>query len=328
MSSQTRYISRVIPRISFHDFEDRIDEITDQLIKSAENVGFFTLIGHGISEEDIESMFAISKSFFDLPDEVKATVPWNPNNVGWEKNSQIRPSTGKPDSKESYQLQFGENMNELWVKYDDLPGFQTACLDFMNRTQKVSECLMRCFARGLGFPENFFIECHGISRPNSQTTMRLLHYFALPEVPDGKVYHRAGAHADWDFLTLLFQKGGQDGLEICPGREVVTEFGIGDEWTKVSARTGEIVCNIGDLLMSWSDDRFKSTLHRVKAPCEAGDFFGDRYSIAYFNQPCRDALIQGPLKKYPMVTGAEFTDTAMKRNFAALQEKLKTVAAA
>lgn len=63
-------------------------------------------------------------------------------------------------------------------------------------------------------------------------------------------YHRAGAHADWDFLTLLFQKEGQVGLEICPGRESVTEFGIGDRWTKLEAKTGEIVWNIGDLLMS------------------------------------------------------------------------------
>ncbi|CAI7668522.1 unnamed protein product [Penicillium viridicatum] len=310
MASQTRYVDRVIPRISIHDFEDRIEEITDQLIQAAENVRFFTLIDRGIFKDHVGSMFAILKSFFDLPDDVKATVPWNPNNVGWKKNSQFRPSTGQPDSKKSYQLQFGENINDLWVKYDDLPGFRAASLDFMNRVQQVSECLMRCFALGLGFPERFFIECHGISRPNSQTAMRLLHYFALSEVSDGKLYHRAGAHADWDFLTLLFHRDGQDGLEICPGRKLVTEFGTGDEWTKVKARTGEIVCNIGDLLMAWSDNRFKSTFHRVKAP-----------SLQGFVDP-------GALEKYPIVTGAQFTDTAMKRNFAALQEKLKTVAAA
>ncbi|KAJ5547680.1 hypothetical protein N7513_004914 [Penicillium frequentans] len=308
--AQTRYVDRPIPQISLKDFDNRINEITTELISAAENVGFFTLIDHGFSKEDIESIFMTSKSFFELPDETKKTVPWNTNNVGWEKNSQIRPSTGKPDSKESYQLQFGDNMKGLWVADEHLAGFQTTALEFMHRVQGISDKLMRCFAR------------------DSQTTMRLLHYFALPEEADGKVYHRAGAHADWDFLTLLFQKEGQSGLEICPGRESVTEFGIGDEWTKVEAKTGEIVCNIGDLLMSWSDDRFKSTFHRVKAPCESGDYFGDRYSIAYFNQPCKDALIQGPLKKYPMVTGAQFTDNAMKRNFAALQEKLKAVAAA
>lgn len=310
-----------------HNFEDRIEEVTEQLIHASENVGFFILVNHGLSKEDIESMFATSKSFFDLPDDVKATIPWNSNNVGWEKNSQVRPSTGVPDSKESYQLQFGENMRDLWLEEDRLPGFRATSIEFMNRVQQISESLMRCFARGLGFSEDFFIQCHDISRPNSQTTMRLLHYFELPKVSDGKEYHRAGAHADWDFLTLLFQKEGQSGLEICPGREVVTEFGIEDNWTKVEATTGEIVCNIGDLLMSWSDDRFKSTFHRVKAPLEPNDYFGDRYSIAYFNQPCKDSLIQGPLKKYPMVTGAQFTESAMKRNFAALQEKLKSVAA-
>lgn len=73
--------------------------------------------------------------------------------------------------------------------------------------------------------------------------------------------------------------------------------------------------------MSWSDDRFKSTFHRVKAPCEADDYYGERYSIAFFNQPCRDALIQGPGKKYPLVTGEEFTRNAMQRNFRALEEK-------
>jgi isopenicillin N synthase-like dioxygenase len=75
-------------------------------------------------------------------------------------------------------------------------------------------------------------------------------------------------------------------------------------------------------IVSWSDDRFKSTFHRVKTPTDVEkDYFGPRYSIAFFNQPCTDAQIQGPLKKYPMVTGREFTQAAMNRNFAALKAK-------
>lgn len=74
--------------------------------------------------------------------------------------------------------------------------------------------------------------------------------------------------------------------------------------------------------MSWSDDRFKSTFHRVKAPTDPEkDYFGPRYSIAFFNQPCTDCEIQGPLKKYPKVTGAEFTKAAMERNYQALKAK-------
>jgi isopenicillin N synthase-like dioxygenase len=70
------------------------------------------------------------------------------------------------------------------------------------------------------------------------------------------------------------------------------------------------------------DGHFKSTFHRVKAPCEEDNYHGERYSIAFFNQPCKDAAIQGPQKKYPRVAGEEFTRSAMNRNFKAVQEKL------
>lgn len=250
----TKYTSRAIPRISLRDFDARVDEITAELVCAAETNGFFSLKHTGILVEEIENMFKHSEKFFALPDDSKGTVPWSAKNVGWEKNAQIRPSTGTADMKESYQLQFGmyfgvifgnewmliimdcvgENMKDSWISEDELPRFKDTALDFMQRTQAVSERLMLCFARGLGFADDYFVKAHDVSQPDSQTTLRLLHYFAIDKsvrVPEG--YFRAGAHADWDFLTLLFQRPGQSGLEICPGREVVSDFGIGDEWTKV-----------------------------------------------------------------------------------------------
>ncbi|CAI6088349.1 unnamed protein product [Clonostachys chloroleuca] len=321
---ETKYVNRNIPKISLADFEVRIDEITQKLCAAAEDVGFFSIVDHGISQAQVDTMFATSESFFALPEEVKRAVPWNPQNVGYECRSQIRPSTGAPDQKESYQLQFGENMKGLWMSDDHVPGFQTQSLEFMHSLQKVSEKLMICFARGLGFPDDFFVKAHDVTRPDCQTVLRLLHYFETPKDKNSqKAHHRAGAHADWDLLTLLFQREGQSGLEICPGREVVTDFALGDSWTKVEFEPGSIVCNIGDLLMSWSDDRFKSTFHRVKAPEEEGDYYGERYSIAFFNQPCKDALIQGPKKKYPMVTGQQFTANAMELHYKGLKRKLE-----
>jgi len=206
--SQTKYVDRAIHQISLADFENRIGDITAELVDAAENVGFFTPIDHGLSKEDTRLCSSHPKAFSTYPTTPKR--PFHGTQTMWDgkKNSQVRPSTGMPDSKESYQLQFGENMKGLWVGDDHLPGFGTISLEFMQRMQKISECLMRCFARGLGFPDDFFIKCHDVPRPDSQTTMRLLHYFALPEEADGKVYHRAGAHADLGFQTLLFQKEG------------------------------------------------------------------------------------------------------------------------
>jgi isopenicillin N synthase-like dioxygenase len=325
MSTRGRSICFLLTRllqISLENFSKRIDEISTQICTAAETVGFFAIKDHGLSEAEVQSMFTVSESFFRLPDTAKATVPWSPQNVGWEKMSQVRPSTGAADTKESYQLQFGENMEKKWIAESELPDFKTRSLEFMHRVQGISEKLMVCLARGLGFEDEFFVKYHDTSRPDAQSTLRLIHYYETPKTNDGIVRHRAGAHVDWGFLTLLFQRSGQSGLEICPGREAVTEHALGDEWTKVEFEPGVIVCNIGDLLMSWSDDRFKSTYHRVKAPCEEGDYFGERYSIAFFNQPVKDAIIQGPKKKYPVVTGEEFNRVAMARQYTALQAKL------
>lgn len=356
-------------QISLDDFDNRIDTITSEICTAAENVGFFSIVNHGIPPAEIKAMFATSKAFFALPDPIKATVPWNPQNVGWEKNSQVRPSTGAADLKESYQLQFGENMLKggkalhhddddaaaaakededsskisLWLRDEYLPGFRADSLRFMHRVQDVSNKVMICLARGLGFEDDYFLKTHDPADSTCQNVMRLLHYFSTPADSESddddsdtnkprtkKIHHRAGAHADWGLLTLLFQQKDQPGLEICPGREAVTEFALGDTWTRVDAysHSGEdekddshndsaIICNIGDMLMSWSDDRFQSTFHRVKAPWEADDYRGERYSIAFFNQPCKDAVIQGPKRKYPAITGRQFIANAMKNNFAA-----------
>lgn len=88
----TKYTSRNIPLISLANFNDRIDEITAQLVHAAETDGFFSLTDTEITVPEIEAIFTTSASFFDLPDEAKATVPFSTKNVGWEKRGQVRPS--------------------------------------------------------------------------------------------------------------------------------------------------------------------------------------------------------------------------------------------
>lgn len=108
----TKYIDRPIPTVSLRDFDSRVDAITKELVDAAENAGFFCVVDHGISRESVDRMFIQSARFFGQDDAVKAQVPYSKqHNAGWEQNSQIRPSTGVADRKESYQLQFGDGMN-------------------------------------------------------------------------------------------------------------------------------------------------------------------------------------------------------------------------
>ena len=108
----TKYIDRPVPTISLRDFDSRMDMITQELLDAAENHGFFCIVDHGITRDAVDGIFDQSARFFNQPDPVKSQVPFSPqHNAGWEKNAQIRPSTGAVDRKESYQMQFGEGMN-------------------------------------------------------------------------------------------------------------------------------------------------------------------------------------------------------------------------
>jgi len=130
---------------------------------------------------------------------------------------------------------------------------------------------------------------------------------------------RAGSHTDIGCLALLFQRDGEDGLEICAGNQSQHPYGIGDTFFPIPAETGPIVVNIGEMLMAWSDDRLKANYHRVRAK-DVG-YSPDRYSIAYFNTGRKSALMQGPGKKYPAVTCGDWFLQATQRHFGGMSKQ-------
>lgn len=161
-----------------------------------------------------------------------------------------------------------------------------------------------------------------VEASDNLTQMRMIHYMASENAAGT---WRAGNHTDVGCLTLLFQRDGEDGLEVCPGRKNHNDKIIGEEFSPIPAKTGPIVVNIGDMLsksqscapiyvprdlmsrsrrlttcssaclVAWSDDRLKANFHRVRAQGVGPS--PDRYSIAYFNTGRRNVVMQGPLKK-------------------------------
>eukprot|EP00271_Cylindrocystis_brebissonii_P011917 TRINITY_DN29940_c0_g1_i1.p1 TRINITY_DN29940_c0_g1~~TRINITY_DN29940_c0_g1_i1.p1 ORF type:complete len:328 (-),score=89.42 TRINITY_DN29940_c0_g1_i1:1217-2200(-) len=310
---------RQIPVIDISNFTERKEEIVAAIMKASEEMGFFSVVGHGIPAEDVTKAFGYAAKYFALPDEVKAkNFLVKAQNVGWEKMGQVRPSTGTTDLKESLQMGYC-NMEGKWPADADCDGFEAFTKRFMAQVQDVSMRLLSCFAIGLDLPEDFFVEHHDPSDPGCQQTLRMLHYFDISGRPYDPAFWRAGAHTDFDTLTLLFQRVGQDGLEVCPGRNVSTEYAVGSVWSPVPPVEDAITINIGDMLMQWSDDRFKSNFHRVRTP-RPDEYTGPRYSLAYFNQANKGSVIVGPKKKYAPVTGGEFILAAMRRNYAMLEQ--------
>ena len=253
----------------------------------------------------------MTERFFALPHETKARYPLGKGtNAGWEYKSQVRPSTGTPDQKESYQITL-PRMAKLWPSGDELPGFKAAMLAFERANWALGVKVLSCFAWKLGFAPDFFTDCHDPLSSEYQSTLRLLHYLPMIDAkPEDFSGWRAGAHTDFDCLTLLHQRAGQGGLQLCPGKEAAVLA-----WTDVEPLPGVVTCNIGDMLMRWSDDKLQSTLHRVRMP-RADEYLGPRYSLPFFCQANKDAVIQGPEKKYPPITAHDYLQQRIAANYA------------
>jgi isopenicillin N synthase-like dioxygenase len=306
MGSETQ--AREIRVIDLSDFEARRAEIADQLWSASVDVGFFQLANHGVPLDQIRHAFAMSERFFALPDSVKARYPLS-RNAGWESRSQVRPSTGTPDQKESYQIT-RPRMDGLYPSEAELADFKATMLAFEVTSWAVGMKVLSCFADKLGFDREFFTRAHDPLSDTYQSTLRLLHYHAIPpEAQDTLELWRAGAHTDFDCLTMLYQREGQGGLQVCPGKEYEAQ-----EWTSIPPNEDTITCNIGDMLMRWSDDQLPSNFHRVKNPAP-GESMGPRYSLAFFCQANTDALITSPSGKYPPITAGDYLAERIRANF-------------
>lgn len=303
--------ARDVPQIDLSDFDNCKAEIADQLWKASTEIGFFQLVNHGIPQAQIDEAFAFAEKFFDLSAEVKGKYPLRKGtNSGWEYKAQVRPSTGTADNKESYQITL-PRMASLWPAGDELPGFKAVMLAFERANWALGMKVLSCFAMKLGFPEDFFTDAHDPMSPEYQSTLRMIHYLPMVNAkPEDFTGWRAGAHTDFDCLTLLHQRPGQGGLQLCPGKEAT---GGELEWTDVPPLPGVVTCNIGDMLMRWSDDQLQSTLHRVRMPRQ-DEYLGPRYSLPFFCQANKDAIIQGPGGKYEPITAHDYLQQRIAAN--------------
>jgi isopenicillin N synthase-like dioxygenase len=197
-----------------------------------------------------------------------------------------------------------------------LEGFVDLMTAFEDANRDLAMRILASFARKLGFDDDFFARVHDPESREYQSTLRLLHYLPIDVDDCGRGEWRAGAHTDFDCLTLLHQRPGQRGLQVCPGSDVDRRVDGELGWTSVEPTAGTVTCNIGDMLTRWSDDRLRSTLHRVRMP-HADEHLGPRYSIAYFAQADRDAIIDPPLGTYEPITAGDFLRQRIEANFAA-----------
>ena len=265
--------------------------------RACEDIGFFTIVGHGVDPELIERMDRVSRAFFDLPlaDKQKVARPRPEQSRGYigvgEENLAYGVGTATTDLKEFFAIgpvdvpdapyytapaaypSFAPN---VWPQRPtELRDVYTA---YYRAMERLAGEVMRAFALALDLPETFFAD--KIDRHISG--IRVINYPDQPVAPPpGQL--RAGAHSDYGALTILKAENVPGGLQV---------LNRAGEWVDVKPPAGAFVVNIGDLMMHWTNDRWVSTLHRVLNPPRDAALGSRRQSVVFFFQPNYDALIE------------------------------------
>lgn len=273
------------------------------LWQAAKEFGFFTVTNHGFPSSLIEKAFEVSETFFGQEVSTKeAQSPYSAKlNSGYEYMRQVRPSTGLPDVKESFQITArDEAMEGRWP-----PGVEDVAKEFMREAQVVADKIVAELEKNLDNIETGTLaRAHTLWTNESQITLRMIHYPPPPPSPPGSF--RAGAHTDWGIVTLLFQLPGNEGLECASQKD--------NAWLPVDPVQGGIAVNVGDMLARWSDNAILSNLHRVRMPT---DITKPRYSLAYFAQADKNQIItvRSDDNTFKNMTAADYLQGRLKSNY-------------
>jgi isopenicillin N synthase-like dioxygenase len=301
----------IIPSVDLSDFisEDafRKQKFVDAIGKAYEEIGFVALKGHFLNDALVESLYKEVKNFFSLPIQTKRKyevpgIGGQRGYVSFGKESAKGKKEG--DLKEFWHFgQYVENNPKLEAEYpknvmiDEFPEFNKAGKETYKMLEKTAKYVLRALALHLGLEETYFdAYIH-----NGNSILRPIHYPPINEEPKEAV--RAAAHGDINLITLLMGAQGR-GLQVKNNK---------GEWIDAIAEPDELMINVGDMLSRHTNNKLKSTIHRVINP--PPELWGtSRYSMPFFMHPISDMKLnvlegcidQNNPKGFDDITAGEF----------------------
>ena len=289
----------------------------DAVDKACRTVGFIQIIGHGVPQRAIDGLTCAMDDFFSQSLEVKKQSVIAGVNRGYTapKSEQLSLSLGVEsatrmnDFFEAFNIGQGVDAfpgldlpaqhyaDNLWPA--EVSGFPERTQAWFAEAGRVARTLTTIFADALDLPPGYF----GQFTDHSLDVLRMNNY----ALPPGDIELDAdligmGEHTDYGIVTVLW-------ADRVAGLQVLADDG---SWNDVMPEPGALLINLGDLTARWTNENWKSTLHRVKPPVVDGRI-ERRRSAAYFHDGNVDALITtlpgvlapGEPELYPPVTVAD-----------------------
>ena len=281
---------------------DRAD-VVNALGDACRTYGFFTVAGHEVPTEIDQRAWEHARAFFDLRAEEKQTVvmpeagyPYGYAPFAFERLASSLGDTTPPDLKETYTVgpvdpapRPAVDPDEAWARLPTLwpaalPNAKAAFVDYYRAMSDLAARIMGFCALALDLDEHYFdplINAH-------ISALRFLNYPEL-ETPPLPGQLRAGAHTDYGTITILRQEQKLGGLQVL---SPLTTALSSAEWIDVPYVPGSYVVNLGDAMARWTNDRWRSTLHRVLTPPANANEPTRRQSIAFFHNANWETIIE------------------------------------
>lgn len=295
----------------FGDDLDLKKKLAREIASVAEDTGFFHIKNHGIPESAIKAALSSSTSFFQQPEELKRQVHASQSRFlnGWSDSGSAHSSDEETPAEtceyfsHKYDPHYDPTVRDLdaipydfrrcfkgeewyWERTSHIPGFKENLIEYWQAGLALARRLTGIFALALDLPEDYFGE--KTLYPDAAITLNYCRTAQHSDSPGRSDSQRStsepssaaetlqrngpdtlsiGTHTDLQLFTILWQ-------DYQGGLQVLTSHG---EWINVTPVEGALGVNIADFLMRITNDRWKSTVHRIKH-----DNSADRYSMSFF----------------------------------------------
>lgn len=267
-------------------------ECIQQMRTAGNEVGFFQIVNHGISESLRQRTLQLMDEFFSLDVDTKSmVVPDDGTYRGYSGRrtesfaytvGDIRPADlveafvmGSDELSGDHGSDLHGHRPNIWP--DMISGFRESVSEYYSAVRQLSQQLTDMAALSLELPADFFTR----KVDHAVVTMRMNWYQRHSDDPElDEAQMALGAHTDYGILTVLLADPG-------PGLQILSDD---SQWIDLAPLDGAFIVNIGDALALWTNDFWKSTVHRVVPVMPSGG--RARRSIALFQDGNFDTPLQ------------------------------------
>ncbi|KAK1431065.1 hypothetical protein QVD17_14281 [Tagetes erecta] len=216
----------------------KVDGLGVELVKACEEWGCFRIQNHGIPEELMAEMKAVTASLFDLPVEIKRRTVHKEPGHGYVGRNPVTPFF------EGLSIDGISSADEFCDRLD-VSGHQREIIKrYIKAIRDLAGNLGQKLMEGSGLAGDLF---DGWSH---QLRMNKYHY-----CPESVGLTGIDLHTDPSFLTILQDDENVNGLQVVDK--------ISGDFVPIDHVSGTLVVNVGDIGKIWSNGRYYSVKHRT-----------------------------------------------------------------